>query len=339
MLRPGPSSGRPGHLLPGGEGRIACRASMTGHAMSLASPVIVGLGSFRYEVHEHWESCRKVGASSRSPRSPPTRRTGSYVFNRGEHPVIVFDRDGTSWARGARGCSCGRTASPSGRTTRLLHRRPRPHRPQVHPRRQALLTLGTSGRPSDTGATSIDFRTIRHAGPAVPLPDEPRARPDGELYVTDGYGNARVHSSPPTAACSPPGASRAAARASSTSRTASRSTATAPSSSPTARTAASSSSPPTATSSPSGPTWPGRARSSSTPSDNVYVAELGYRAGMWPGTTAPSPDAPGGRVSVFDRDGNLLARWGGGDNPCARATSSPRTTSGSTRGATSTSPK
>ena len=27
------------------------------------------------------------------------------------------------------------------------------------------LTLGTRGRPSDTGATSIDYRTIRHAGP------------------------------------------------------------------------------------------------------------------------------------------------------------------------------
>ena len=49
----------------------------------------------------------------------------------------------------------------------------------------------------------------------------------------------------------------------------------------------------------------------------VYVAELGSRAGMWPGTTAPTPDATGGRISVFDRDGRLLARWGGGSNPCA----------------------
>jgi hypothetical protein len=49
----------------------------------------------------------------------------------------------------------------------------------------------------------------------------------------------------------------------------------------------------------------------------VYVAELGFRAGMWPGTAAPTPDAPGGRISVFDRDGRLLARWGGGSNPCA----------------------
>ena len=49
----------------------------------------------------------------------------------------------------------------------------------------------------------------------------------------------------------------------------------------------------------------------------VYVAELGYRAGMWPGTSAPSPDAIGGRVSVLDLNGRLLERWGGGDDPCA----------------------
>ncbi|MFN9970544.1 MAG: SMP-30/gluconolactonase/LRE family protein, partial [Phycisphaerae bacterium] len=34
-------------------------------------------------------------------------------------------------------------------------------------------------------------------------------------------------------------------------------------------------------------------------SGRVYVAELGYRAGMWPGTQAPSPDSTGGRVSIF----------------------------------------
>ena len=32
---------------------------------------------------------------------------------------------------------------------------------------------------------------------------------------------------------------------------------------------------------------------------------------------SPSTDAPGGRISVFHHDGRLLARWGGGSNPCA----------------------
>src|SRR5262249_11385983 len=46
---------------------------------------------------------------------------------------------------------------------------------------------------------------------------------------------------------------------------------------------------------------------------NAYVAELGFKAGMWPGTFPPSPDATGGRLTIFDADGQVLARWGGGE--------------------------
>ncbi len=49
----------------------------------------------------------------------------------------------------------------------------------------------------------------------------------------------------------------------------------------------------------------------------IHIAELGQRAGRWPGTGAAEPGAPGGRVSIFDRAGKLHARWGGGDHPCA----------------------
>jgi DNA-binding beta-propeller fold protein YncE len=51
--------------------------------------------------------------------------------------------------------------------------------------------------------------------------------------------------------------------------------------------------------------------------DHVFVAELGYRAGMFAGNVAPTLDATGGRVSIFSLAGELLARWGGGENPCA----------------------
>jgi hypothetical protein len=49
----------------------------------------------------------------------------------------------------------------------------------------------------------------------------------------------------------------------------------------------------------------------------VYVAELGFRAGMWPGTTPPTPDATGGRLSIFNPKGELVTRWGGGKDPTA----------------------
>jgi DNA-binding beta-propeller fold protein YncE len=51
------------------------------------------------------------------------------------------------------------------------------------------------------------------------------------------------------------------------------------------------------------------------PAGRIFVAELGYRAGMWSNTLPPTPDATGGRISVFAPDRTLLARWGGGDNP------------------------
>jgi len=50
--------------------------------------------------------------------------------------------------------------------------------------------------------------------------------------------------------------------------------------------------------------------------DNVFVAEVGWRAGLFPWQQPPA-DAPGARVSVFDRDGRLQARWGGGADPTA----------------------
>ena len=55
------------------------------------------------------------------------------------------------------------------------------------------MTLGKSGCPSDTGATSMDFRTIRHAGPPFHYPTNLALAADGSLYISDGYGNARVH--------------------------------------------------------------------------------------------------------------------------------------------------
>ncbi len=66
--------------------------------------------------------------------------------------------------------------------------------------------------------------------------------------------------------------------------------------------------------------WPDLARPSQIRIDSagrVLVAELGYRAGMFAGNLPPSADATGGRVSIFSAAGELLARWGGGENPCA----------------------
>ena len=55
-----------------------------------------------------------------------------------------------------------------------------------------LLTLGEKGRPSDTGYDSTE-RKVKRAGPPFNRPTDVAVAPSGEIYVSDGYANCRVH--------------------------------------------------------------------------------------------------------------------------------------------------
>jgi uncharacterized oxidoreductase len=243
-----------------------------------------------------------------------------FVFNRGngEHPVLVFDRGGAflhSWGQGQFVRPHGISIDPEGavwcaddhdHTVR-----------KFTPEGRLLLTLGTRGRPSDTGATSIDYRTIRRSGPPFHYPTNTAFGPAGEIYVADGYGNARIHKFaadgrlllswgepgggpgqfrvPHGIAVSRDGTVYVADRENSRLQLFN----------------------------PDGAyltEWTDVARPCQVAFDGeglVCVAELGFQAGRWPGTPAPAADAPGGRVSIFSPRGDLVARWGGGKNPTA----------------------
>lgn len=241
-----------------------------------------------------------------------------FVFHRGPRPVMVFDRDGafiTSW-----GESC--FVRPHGITIdgddAVYCTDDADHTvKKFTPDGRLLMTLGTSGRPSDTGATCIDFRTVCHAGPPFHFPTNIALAPSGELYVADGYGNACVHHFSPDGklltSWGEPGGGPSQFRVPHgiavdrdgnvfvADRENSRIQIFEPNGAFLTE-------------------WTDIARPCQVTFDragNVWVAELGYRAGMWPGTLPPSPQATGGRVSVFETDGRVLARFGGGDNPTA----------------------
>src|SRR4029079_18012473 len=55
-----------------------------------------------------------------------------------------------------------------------------------------MLALGQRGVHSDTGCTGSPWLALRSAGP-FNHPTEMIAHPNGDIYVTDGYRNARVH--------------------------------------------------------------------------------------------------------------------------------------------------
>ena len=106
-----------------------------------------------------------------------------YVFNRGEHPMMVFDRDGNflrSWGEGLYPARARRAHGP-GRHD-LADRRRRPFRAPMHARRQGAAELGIPGKPAPY-MSGEPFHRCTHTA----------LSPQGDIYVSDGYGNARVH--------------------------------------------------------------------------------------------------------------------------------------------------
>jgi len=118
-----------------------------------------------------------------------------YLFCRGDHPVLVYERDGRfvrSWGEGVFTMRAhGITVAPDGaiwctddgdHTVR-----------KFTSDGELLLTLGTSGRPSDTGYDGKSVGSVARGGPPFNRPTNLAVAANGDLYVSDGYGNARVH--------------------------------------------------------------------------------------------------------------------------------------------------
>jgi DNA-binding beta-propeller fold protein YncE len=56
-----------------------------------------------------------------------------------------------------------------------------------------LMTLGTRDQPSDTGWSGNISDPVRQAAGPFHRPSDVALSPNGDLYISDGYGNARVH--------------------------------------------------------------------------------------------------------------------------------------------------
>lgn len=64
---------------------------------------------------------------------------------------------------------------------------------EFRPDHTLVRVLGSRGQPSDTGCVNKDYRTITHGGPPFHYPTGAASDEDGRLYISDGYGNARIH--------------------------------------------------------------------------------------------------------------------------------------------------
>lgn len=283
-----------------------------------AASVIVGEGTHTYAVCKGWPEIPAGWDFVEVAAVATDSQNRVYVFNRGEHPVCIFGPKGDflgSWGEGLFTRAHGLTIGPDDSVYCVddLDHTIRKYSLDG----KLLMTLGESGKFSDTGATTVDYRTIQRVGAPFNFPTDLALNEAGELFITDGYGNARVHKFSPTGelihswgepgdgpgqfhiphgiAIDSQGLVYVADRENSRIQRFTQDGTFVDE-------------------------WTEIARPCEVfidKTDTVYVAEVGYRAGMWPGTTAPTPDATGGRISIFNQNGELLARWGGGENPCA----------------------
>ena len=118
-----------------------------------------------------------------------------YVLTRGEPRVIVYERDGTFVASWAEDTFTDRThAIRIGPDDSVYCVDDGDHTVRkFNTDGKLLFTLGTAGVASDTGYDGSTIGSIKRGGPPFNKPTGVAVAPNGDLYVSDGYGNARVH--------------------------------------------------------------------------------------------------------------------------------------------------
>lgn len=117
-----------------------------------------------------------------------------FVLTRSDTRVIVYERDGTfvtSWGEGfLTSRTHGLTIAPDDSVFCVVDRGHVIHK--CTPHGKVIFTIGT-GVASDTGYRHEEPGSIVRAGPPFNEPTNLAIAPNGELYISDGYGNARVH--------------------------------------------------------------------------------------------------------------------------------------------------
>src|SRR5262245_29086629 len=145
--------------------------------------VVLGSGEYRYEVIEGFGKLPSDWTFQEVAAVAVDDKDQVYCFTRGKHPVIVFDRDGNflrSWGDGVFKRAHGATIGPDD-TLFLTDDGDHTVR-KCSLDGKILMTIGVPGKaaPYQGGEP---FNRCTHVA----------FSPKGEIYVSDGYGNSRVH--------------------------------------------------------------------------------------------------------------------------------------------------
>jgi len=143
----------------------------------------LGEGAFRYRVEAGWGRLPPGWDLVEVAAVAVDTKDQIYVFNRGEHPMVVFDKHGNflrSWGEGLFVRPHGLSFEEDGMLycTDMGDHTVR----RCTPEGEVKLVLGIPGSPSPF-MSGKPFCRCTHSAMAS----------NGDLYVSDGYGNAAVH--------------------------------------------------------------------------------------------------------------------------------------------------
>ena len=144
----------------------------------------MGSGRFTYEAQAGWAKLPKGWSFLEVVDVAVDAQDRVYVFTRGEHPLLIFDREGNllaSWGEGLFKRPHGITMGP--KETLYLIDDGGHAVYQFTLGGKLLMTLGTPGK-------GAGFMSGQPFNQPTKVARDPKT---GELYISDGYGNARVH--------------------------------------------------------------------------------------------------------------------------------------------------
>ena len=155
---------------------------------------VVGSGRYQYEVAENWGQLPPGRTFGVVTGVAVDSRERVYICQQQQDPpVMVFNREGNyldSWGTGFIVEPHTIYIGPDD----VIYLADRGAHVALKLTRAGavLLELGNRGQPSDTGCTEDEGEVLRAAGP-FNRPTRLSPSPSGDLYVSDGYRNSRVH--------------------------------------------------------------------------------------------------------------------------------------------------
>jgi DNA-binding beta-propeller fold protein YncE len=171
--------------------------------------MIIDVGERQYELVEGWGELRPGWIWGQVGAVAVDSDDNVHVFTRAEHPYRVYDKSGKmidSWGEGIFEDAHGLCITPDD-TLYFVDREPQLVL-KFNKQGKHRLTLGTRGIHSDTGYTrdvrqpgdpnlsggGLPMRNgVGYPGPPFHHPTDVSVSPSGDIYVSDGYRNSRVH--------------------------------------------------------------------------------------------------------------------------------------------------